>query len=845
MKRWIIVLVIGLLMFTIKAYARVSVWDLSINGKRIKQVKQVKVKQGEEVKLKVELAQDKKEIKRCVVTAHTHAGKFDDVSTKLGKMTNWPKVQPSRGYFPVSGKFLIDLEPGTYTIEVHAEPPYGGKWFRDSLVVLPGKGRVKIKKKKIPEWTYLITKGKGIKVWYVTPNKKIFPDSSLPLTQKRGKLFLKIAKREYECFQIALKSEKGNKVKAIFEDLVSPSEKIGKENLSFNPVGFVNVIEPSAGSLGRKGPFPDPLLKEKYAILEPGKITSLWITLYIPPEVSAGTYKTRIILRFVKGEDISIPLKVKVWNFTLPPASKSHLTVQANHSQGLEIKYSSLPPKEAVKQYLENFAHHRVNAVVRFWDIPAFLPGRKGVPSEKDKADFREMGKFARKMGFRRIRFEGGYVSGSGEVGKWCGYQILLVPKKKGDIWLRASQFRRSFVASKRGNLRWERGTMSAYLNIGRLGDVSDFNGSWVEYNFNAKVEGNYKVWILGNNAFPREVIVDGKSLGVTPKVEKNFVFVSLPKGIYLGKGMHTLKIVIKEALEFSGHRIDRIFLSMRKGANPQEILSRRPLNPEFLKAYAYHLKHMGNFLKETGWLDKAVIKIWDEPSRNVFPIIKEIYKVARRTLPEVKIEAGTSARTTLSDILFLSKWVDVWGIDSPWYNEDFEKKVHAKGGEIMMAENWRERLDYPALSIRLLPWELWKYNIDEHHFWGVDVWRTDPWKTPVSQFKSGYCAGIFLYPDPKDGSPVNSIRWELFREGLEDYEYLRLLEKEMNSLRKSSLSSEKKEKILEECKEILEEVRNKIVPNFNTYSRNAEEVESIREKVGSLIEDMKKLLHE
>ncbi len=842
MKRWGVILLIGFLLFLGSgAYARVSLRDLYIDGKRVQQVKQAKVRQGEVIEFRVNLAQDKQEIKRCVVIAHTHPGSVDDIPIKLGEMTNWPQVQPSKGYFSVSGKFLIDLEPGTYTIEVYAEPPYGGKWFKDSLRVLPGEGRVK-KRGRRKSWSYLITEKAGIKVWYVTPNKKIFPDSILPVLEKKEKVLLKMAKREYECFQVALKSKSEDTVKVTFEDLINPKGKIEKENFSFNPVGTVNVIEPSAGSLGRKGPFPDPLLKEEEATLKPGKVTSLWITLYVPPKVSSGLYKSKINLEFASGGSISIPLEVMVWDFTLPPASKSDLTVQVNPSLALEIKYSSLPPKEAVRQYLENFSQHRINAVVRFWDLPAFLPERPGIPSEKDKANFKEMANFAEKLGFRRIRFEGGFVGGGGEVGNWCGYPVLLIPEKKGDVWLRGSQFKKSFVASKRGNIHWGKGQMSAYLNIGRLGDVSDFNGSWVEYSFRTKVEGNYKVWILGNNSFPREVIVDGRSLGVVPQVKENFVFVPLPKSTYLTEGIHTLRIVVKKALPFCGHRIDRIFLSMRKEANPLEILSHRILNPEFLKVYTYHLQHMGDFLKETGWLDRAVLKIWDEPSKEVFPIIKEIYRIAKKTLPTVKIEAGTSARTTLSDILFLSKWVDVWGIDSRWYNEDFAEQVHAKGGEILMAENWRERLDYPALSIRLLPWELWKYHIDIHHFWGVDVWRTDPWETPVSQFKSDYCTGILLYPDPKDGSPVNSIRWELFREGLEDYEYLRLLEKEMDSLKRSSLPLENKEKILKEGKEILEIVKNKIVPDFITYSRNPEEVEILRERIGTLIDKLKKI---
>ena len=35
---------------------------------------------------------------------------------------------------------------------------------------------------------------------------------------------------------------------------------------------------------------------------------------------------------------------------------------------------------------------------------------------------------------------------------------------------------------------------------------------------------------------------------------------------------------------------------------------------------------------------------------------------------------------------------------------------------------------------------------------------------------------GQMFYPDPLTGAPLNSLRWELMREGCDDYEYLWLL---------------------------------------------------------------------
>jgi hypothetical protein len=73
-----------------------------------------------------------------------------------------------------------------------------------------------------------------------------------------------------------------------------------------------------------------------------------------------------------------------------------------------------------------------------------------------------------------------------------------------------------------------------------------------------------------------------------------------------------------------------------------------------------------------------------------------------------------------------------------------------------------------------------------------------NPWADPMS-YTVGYGVpfgkaelwgngdGRFLYPPNRDPGkdrtkfltgPVNSVRWELLREGLEDYEYFKLLEK-------------------------------------------------------------------
>jgi len=94
--------------------------------------------------------------------------------------------------------------------------------------------------------------------------------------------------------------------------------------------------------------------------------------------------------------------------------------------------------------------------------------------------------------------------------------------------------------------------------------------------------------------------------------------------------------------------------------------------------------------------------------------------------------------------------------------------------------------IDRPGLDARVLPWMAWLNRIEGMFYSQSTDWEPDPWTTP---YFNSMCNGdgFFFYPpkddtlafDPCDDESnrlVPSIRLELFREGLEDAAYLRLL---------------------------------------------------------------------
>jgi hypothetical protein len=92
--------------------------------------------------------------------------------------------------------------------------------------------------------------------------------------------------------------------------------------------------------------------------------------------------------------------------------------------------------------------------------------------------------------------------------------------------------------------------------------------------------------------------------------------------------------------------------------------------------------------------------------------------------------------------------------------------------------------LDHPGIESKLTGWLLWKYRLRGIAYYSLNNWSKNPWTDPLT---SGHNGDTFmLYPPSEDNQSipygsnghrlVPSIRFELMRDSLEDYEYLYLL---------------------------------------------------------------------
>jgi hypothetical protein len=153
--------------------------------------------------------------------------------------------------------------------------------------------------------------------------------------------------------------------------------------------------------------------------------------------------------------------------------------------------------------------------------------------------------------------------------------------------------------------------------------------------------------------------------------------------------------------------------------------------------------------------------------------------------------------------------------------------------------------LDYPSIRNRIIFWLSWSLGLKGFLHWGYNYWV--PWegvpaRIPVSPWldatgASIYCADREPLPagDPHIVYPgekqiCSSIRWEVVRKGLEDFEYLYLLEHAVES------APSGRDQEVAAARELLERVRGEIARDPLNHTRDDAALLSVREEAGELL---------
>lgn len=201
------------------------------------------------------------------------------------------------------------------------------------------------------------------------------------------------------------------------------------------------------------------------------------------------------------------------------------------------------------------------------------------------------------------------------------------------------------------------------------------------------------------------------------------------------------------------------------------------------------YLRSLYTYMKGHGWGDRTYIYPVDEPhTPEDYRQIREFAALAHEAHRDIKLlltDTPLPERLT-SNRLFGA--VNIWVVLFASFDEAAITKRLAAGEEVWSytalvqghkpVPHWQ--LDFPLLNYRIPLWINWRYGLTGLLYWTTTYWRekTDPWVDPLSYRHQYNGEGILFYPGTAVGydGPVPSIRLKAIRDGMEDYEYLKLL---------------------------------------------------------------------
>lgn len=144
--------------------------------------------------------------------------------------------------------------------------------------------------------------------------------------------------------------------------------------------------------------------------------------------------------------------------------------------------------------------------------------------------------------------------------------------------------------------------------------------------------------------------------------------------------------------------------------------------------------------------------------------------------------------------------------------------------------------VDFAAVEHRILFWQAWALGMRGMQYWSVNYFHE--WQDPHTDLLDSTPVngdGCLVYPGP-DG-PVNSIRWETVRDGVEDYDYLSLFMDRRGDL----LARGGHQELLQRAAAAYN--LQTVVPSLVTFTRDPAVLMKKRAEIATMIEEMDRAL--
>lgn len=653
------------------------------------------------------------------------------------------------------------------------------------------------------DYGYALKDDANADLWWCEGTYKIA--QTRPAPTRSAPVRLAASRGEFEPCQVVLTPKRDlSNVTAALTDFAGPSgAKIGADAWTIKEVRYLKVTTPTDDT-SCPGMWPDPLPLFKTGNFTAGRNWPLWLTVKVPEKARAGLYHGNLKLSG-DGYSASVPIELQVYDFTMP--AKPHLQTAWGFSYGRVTQYQNLTSQEDKEKVfdlcMQDFRDHRIAPYDFFQLAPIKVEltgaswtglvvgdeaaaGTHSLKIVDDSAqgvvEVSAPKKMPRQAG---VPYRLAFAVKTAKPGQ--DYQLTLGTFDAAGTWFSGH----NIDLSLKGSGQWER--QEIILPADRFPEgctqvgLSLRPALWTE-----KGENTGTAWfddlflgqVGGENLLPDPSFEDASQVSV--KIDWT-AFDKAAKR-YL------------DDFGFSSFRLPVQFLPW--GRSPDfhkgQLGPFEQGTPEYARLFRDYMMQLQTHLEQNGWLDKAYIYWFDEPEpgdydfcKSTFQMLKDAAPKLTRMLTEQPEEAITGS-------------INLWCPITPCYSYE---ACHARqklgeriwwyvctGPKAPLAGLF---IDHGATDLRAWMWQTWQNDVQGTLVWESTWWDSEgspkrpqnPWVDPMGWTPDGggwgNGDGRFIYPANQDypndkrpyvEAPVDSIRWEMLREGLEDYEYLYLL---------------------------------------------------------------------
>ena len=558
--------------------------------------------------------------------------------------------------------------------------------------------------------------------WTTTPGERVFKDDDVP-SETGSEVKVYAAKNEFEPFQIIVKpSSSGN--------IIINSDNFGAGIITeIYQVKYINISQ-KTDSLGRTGPYPDPLwpLESGASInISAGENTAFWFSIFVPSSTPSGDYSAN----FQIG-GVDLPVILHVFNFAIP--DELHIKSQMNFNQNTILTTYSVSGADdywmyvnKIKQY---FIDHRLTLKSALWS--------GGLTSSGGKP----------------------YIDYNCDTGVW-----------------------------------------------------SDAEGIW-----------GFEI--------PARKYIGGEE--ISGQSNNNGLFND-------GTGFPSFMAVTFQNNDSSKDQRPSSFCGLSRG-NGDWYIADNSTSAYNQKWFAY-IHDMQEYLRGLGFLDEAYYYFANEPQDQAdYDAVAWYSKYLKQKAPDLKLMVSENPRTEIFNHLnYSSGQIDIWLPVFNQYDPEISHEREKNHGEetwIYFLHGTRPpffnpiTLDHPGVESKLTGWILWKYRIRGIAYYSLNNWEPNPWTNPIHDNHNGDL--FMLYPPSESNHNIDygsnnhrlvpSIRFELMRDSLEDYEYLYVLNADKNPLVTEDNSGDNQS---------ADSQADKIVTGLTSYTRDTEFMYNLRRVIG------------